>query len=289
MVILDMNNHLMKALNEIETEIQQKFPCNITMSFSELFTLKSFLNWYYKLQALGVDFNFGTIGNQYRCGEIMKRNGVIYITVPKSSEFGYYIDDDLDAVELSNTEMAYFVKKIIIKVINLFCIRFPHEYIDIGLGRFKFKSNGSKITKESYDYCINQLNFILPIIDNIADMDQDQRGLVKSFIRDIHLLREYGIQILPDNIHNILNSNFNNQVSLTLSVPQKSLFTWNGKEIADNITKDFTVSILHKYSHLKPLLNNISIVVRDEKWDKDKYNNAEKEVEKFDKIWNLIL
>lgn len=286
-------NYIEKVYEEIEAEIREKFPNSIVIALSTLLNnIKSFSNYWLMLETLGVKIN---LDDNFE----MVCNNTVRFTVPSSSEFNILLDDN-SIVELAGANMAKLVKNTILHAINNFMIRADSVVIPENLISFRFKENGEHITVEKFDGIMSGINhfnkFVAPAIDKVLDMPKESRDGILKKMKNTKVLNRYGIFFDGDmeayasmDLNSTDMDEFIQKIDFKISVPSSSIYRFNGNEIAGENVIEFIENVFGDEPFIPPyMIDKKRIIIRDEKWTKDKYDEQDARANNYEELYNSI-
>lgn len=277
--VINMDEVLTKAFNEIEQEIQEKYPDKAILTFDNIIGLDSAYEWYSKLISYGCAFDI--IDNKTNTMREF-RNGAIYITVTSSTNIQFTCDGD-NTHYLSGKDAAELCKGIINTIVNRFCIRIPHEPIQMKTKYREIDLNVEYNTRKAiYDFR-----------NAFKDARDSGSHIIEQFRRnqeDIDTLFRYGIQlelvpeISPQDLFKMSKEDATS--SLILSVPSSSRYRLGEDEISGEYAISFAENTL---KCIDVDINNFKkVYIRDEHWDSNSYNIADIEVNKMREKMGLL-
>lgn len=269
-VVIDMDEAINKAFDEIEQEIQEKHPYRMILGLDDILELDATFTWYTKLLSLGCSYRL--MDKDANMMEI--KSGKILIDVPSSTEIGFKLETD-KIHPLCGRDAAELCKGIFHTVVNTLCIRVPHEPIYV---KTSYKESDIDI---NYD-CRVVLDAIAKnIVSDIAeksDEDFDRFMVNRERLND---LARFGIKLTSEDksVADIMEmGTMNVQQYLIMSVPSSSRYRIFENEICGEYAIEFAK---------KTLMDVIGITadkfkkieIRDEHWGEKEYNEIDEQIE----------
>lgn len=285
MKTIDIKNFINIANMEIEKEVQQRYPHNLVISINSLMTLDSFNKLLYAAHCIGLNI-FNTPQGEILNGSLIK------FKVPQDSEF-YFINDKNKEVKLAGIEFAKIVKDEIMYIINNFCIRhlkknLTQNELDI---QFKFIEYDKLITESSFYNSIDGFDLYKihrKSTDYLNTLSPKEKTVIFNNMDKLGQLQRYGISISAEglNLAEYCNKvNDGQDLELTISVPERSVFTINNRdgEMAGDNAYTYALEVLSDVGIINNKrgrkINTICKIRFGETWTKENYEDANRMVD----------